>query len=301
MRMIDVIVIGGGPAGLAAAMMLGRCRRSVLLIDAGRPRNASAMRLHGYLTRDGVNPLRLLELGRREVERYGVQFLAGTVIAARQEEFGFRVTLEDGSSHESRKLLLATGMVDDLPAVPGFRPLYGRSVHHCPYCDGWEWRDKALAVYGRGRGGARLALKLLTWSSDVVLCTDGPADLPSEERTTLRRQCVPLREEPVARLVGRGGRLKRIMFSEGPPLARDALFFATGQRQHSELARMLGCHFDHKGGVEVDSRERTGVPGLFLAGDASRDVQFAICAAAAGATAAVAINYDFLSEEGRNG
>src|SRR5687767_12385523 len=145
--MYDVIIVGGGPAGLSAALVLGRCRRTVLVIDQGKPRNAAAQAMHGYLTRDGINPSDLLHLARRELRRYGVEFRRDEVTQAKRQRDRFEVVTHKRERFRSRKLLLATGIRDQLPRIEGLTELYGISVHHCPYCDGWEWRDRALAAY----------------------------------------------------------------------------------------------------------------------------------------------------------
>ncbi|MCI0362677.1 MAG: NAD(P)/FAD-dependent oxidoreductase [Phycisphaerales bacterium] len=297
--MHDVIIVGGGPAGLSAALVLGRCRRSVLIIDQGNPRNAAAKKMHGYLTRDGIGPKELLRLGRREIHRYRVEFRRGEVVDAMRGREHFQVRLHDGSRFRSRKLLLATGVRDQLPRLPGLTELYGKSVHHCPYCDGWEWRDRALAAFGEGKRAIGLALSLKTWSDDVVVCTNGQRGVRARFANAIEKHNLRVFEQSIARLDGRAGKLRRIVFADGSSVKRDALFFSTGQRQKSMLAERLGCEFDRKGGVVVDKRERTNVPGLFLCGDASKDVQFVIKAAAEGAVAAVTVNKEFQEEEGR--
>ncbi|MFG0329962.1 MAG: NAD(P)/FAD-dependent oxidoreductase [Phycisphaerales bacterium] len=297
---VDVVIIGGGPAGLSAALVLARCRRSVVVCDHGHPRNAAADKMHGYLTRDGVAPRRLLELGRREIESYGVQFHEGEVVTAKSSRRdGFTVVLHDGSVYRSRRLVLATGVRDQLPHIHGLPDFYGTSVHHCQYCDGYEWRDQRLAAYGVGKSAVGLALSLLDWSAEVVIVTDGRASRVSRWSDTLDTHGVEVIETKIKRLAGRGGKMRAIEFEDGSTLERDALFFNTGQRQRSKLAERLGCKFDGKGGVKVNKRQCTSVPGLYLAGDASHEMQFVICAAAQGATAAVAINHDFQNEAGR--
>src|SRR4051794_19966539 len=162
--------------------MLGRCRRRVLVCDTGEPGNARARQLHNYLTRDGTPPLEFLRLARKEVEGYPtIEFLPAEVVDARSTTEGFTIVLSDRTELHSRKLLLATGVVDDLPDITGLQALYGTSVHHCPYCDGWEWRDQPIAVYGRGEAGAAMALGLTIWTDDLVLCTDGPGGLSAKE------------------------------------------------------------------------------------------------------------------------
>jgi len=295
--MYDVIVVGAGPAGLSAALVLGRCRRRVLVCDTGRPRNAASQRMHGYLTRDGIPPREFLRIAREQLEQYDtVELRDAEVVAAECVDGRFSVTLPDDERLVARKLLIATGVVDHVPEIPGFHELYGRSVFHCPYCDGWEVRDRPLAVYGRGARGFGLSLELTGWSRDLVLCSDGPCELGAEERARLDRNGIRVREEPVARLEG-SGRLERIVFASGEPLARHALFFTTGQTQQSQLARRLGCEINEKGTVRTGKYETTHLPGLYVAGDASRAVQWVVVAAAEGAEAAFAINTDLLKED----
>jgi thioredoxin reductase len=294
----DCIVVGAGPAGLSGALMLGRCRRSVLVCDAGEPRNARSAGLHGYLTRDGTQPGDFLRLARQELERYPtVEFHRGEVVDARRTSGGFTVVCAGGLRLSARKLLLATGVVDELPAVEGLQELYGKSVHHCPYCDAWEWRDQPLAVYGRSEPGTSLALGLTAWSDDVVLCTDGPGGLSEQEQQELDDAGIEVREERVIRLEGHDGLLERVVFEEGDPLPRRALFFCSGQHQRSPLAAQLGARFNAKGTVETGSCEVTKVPGLYVAGDASKEAQFVVVAAAEGSEAGMAINKVLLKED----
>lgn len=296
--MFDVIIVGAGPAGLSAALILGRCRRRVLVCDTGEYRNYASHELHGFLTNDGMNPRELLRIGREQLQPYDtVELRYIAVTDARRDEESFTVTLEDGSNEETRKLLLASGVVDELPDIPGFAELYGRGVHHCPYCDAWEVRDQPLAVFDPGMHGERLALELTAWSRDIVLCTNGPADLNDEALERLARNQIAVREERIARLEGPDGVLARIVFKNGDVLPRRALFFYPNERQHSDLAEKLGCDFTKRGVVRTGEYEETTVPGLFVAGDASRRVQLAIVAAAEGAEAAFAINSALLKED----
>ena len=294
----ECVIVGGGPAGLSAALMLGRCLRRVLLCDAGDPRNARSQGIHGYLTRDGTSPGDFHRLAREELLRYAtVERRDATATDAKAVDGGFRVLLDGGEAVTARKLLLATGVVDEMPALDGLDQLYGTSVHHCPYCDAWEWRGQPLAVHGRGDAGVGLALALTCWSPDVVLCTDGPARLSAEDRRRLALGGVAVREDPVRRLEGRDGCLERIVFAAGPPLARRALFFAAGQRQRSPLAERLGCRFTEKGAVNTGSCEATSVPGLYVAGDASKEAQFVVVAAAEGTEAGMAIHRALAAED----
>ena len=294
----DCIIVGAGAAGLSAALILGRCRRRVLVCDVGEPRNARANAMHGYLSRDGVPPLEFLRIARREVEEYpSIEFLVAEVTDARRVSDGFTVVLADRTELRASTLLLATGVVDDLPDIDGLRSLYGTSVHHCPYCDGWEWRDQPIAIYGRGEEASGLALGLTVWSDDLVLCTDGPGGLTSKQREQLDRLGIQIREEEVVRLEGQRGWLSRIIFAEGAPLPRRALFVASGQHQRSDLALRLGCTFNQKGAVDTGDCEATNVAGLYVAGDASKEAQFVVVAAAEGSEAGMAINKALLKDE----
>ena len=295
--MYHVIIVGAGPAGLSAALMLGRCRRRVLVCDTGRPRNAASHAMHGFLSRDGMHPAEFLRVAREQLRLYDtVEMRDVEVVHAECRDGRFHVTLKDGVRLTGRKLLIATGVVDNVPELPGFRELYGRSVFHCPYCDGWEVRDQPLAVYGRGARGFGLALELTAWSRDLVLCTDGPTELDADAIARLTRNGITVRDERVVRLEGTDT-LERIVFDRGEPLSRRALFFTTGQTQQSELARTLGCEINEKGTVRTGRYESTHLSGLYVAGDASRAVQWVVVAAAEGAEAAFAINTDLLKED----
>ena len=295
----DVVIVGAGPAGLSAALLLGRCRRTVLICDSGKPRNAASHALHGYLTRDGIDPREFLAIGRRELERYDTVDRREVAVADATCEGsgGFQVVLSDGSIVRSRKLLVATGVCDNLPDIDGIEEMYGRSVFHCPYCDGWEIRDQPIAIYGQGARGVGLSLELTAWSRDLVLCTDGHAEISVDDRDRLSRNRIRVREERVTALEGHQGMLQRIRFDSGDTLARSAMFFTTGQFQRSELAVRLGCEINDKGTVRTGKYESTHLPGLYVAGDASRAVQWVIVAAAEGAEAAFAINTDLIRED----
>jgi thioredoxin reductase len=295
----DVVIVGAGPAGLSAALILGRARRTVLVCDNGRPRNAASHALHGYLTRDGIHPREFLAIGRKELTLYRTVSLRDVAVADAQcEDDGrFKVTLGDGTLVRSRKLLVATGVCDNLPDIPGVQAMYGRSVFHCPYCDGWEIRDQPIAIYGKAQRGVGLSLELTLWSRDLVLCTDGPGGISEDDRARLARNGIRIREERVIALEGRDGMLERITFERGEPLPRRAMFFSAGQFQRSELAVRLGCEVNDKGTVWTGKYESTHLPGLYVAGDASRAVQWVIVAAAEGAEAAFAINTDLIKED----
>ena len=294
---LDVIIVGAGPAGLSAALVLGRCRRRVVVLDTNKPRNGASQALHAFLTRDGIDPRELRRIGRAQLGQYTtVRLLDQAATDARCLPRGFEVMTSGSLRLRARKLLLATGVVDDLPAVEGLEKFYGRSVFHCPYCDGWESRDQPLAVYSLTANGVGLAIELQLWSKDVVLCTDG-AGLAPKHVARLHMHGIPWHRERIARLEGRKGRLQRIVFAGGGTLDRRVMFFSMGQRQASHLAAQLGCGFTRKGAVRTGEHEVSDIPGLYVAGDASRLVQLAIVAAAEGAQAAFAINTVLMQED----
>jgi thioredoxin reductase len=268
----------------------------VLVLDTNKPRNASSRALHGFLTRDGIAPRELRRIGRQQLRPYKtVRLVKLEAVRVRRLRHGFEVTCSDGQRLGCRKLLLATGVVDELPQLDGLGPLYGRSVFHCPYCDGWESRDLPLAVYSRSPNGVGLAIELQIWSTDLILCTDGVTLAPRYVERL--RQCrIPWIRHRIARLVGRDGQLERIVFVDGKTVERRVLFFSLGQRQSCDLAAQLGCCFTRKGAVRTGEYEASEIPGLYVAGDASRLVQLAIVAAAEGAQAAFAINTVLTSE-----
>lgn len=295
--MFDVIIIGGGPAGLNAAMILGRSRRKVILFDSGEPRNRWSNNMNGFLTSDGVNPAEFIKKGRAELGKYEVELSDKKIATATYSKGTFILNDADGKVYESKKLLLATGLKDDVPEIEGIEPLYGKSVHHCPYCDGWESRDKAIAVYGKEQKGIGQALAMKNWSSNVTLYTDGTDSLRQIDRELLGRNEVKVCTDAIAKLEGEGSMLQYIVLKNGEKREQQAMFFSTGSRQQSDLGEQLGCEFTSKGVIKTKKLQNTNIPGLYVAGDASRDMQLVIVAAAEGAKAGVAINMELQQED----
>jgi thioredoxin reductase len=298
----DVCIVGAGPAGLNAALVLGRCGRDVLVLDSGQPRNAVSRGLHGYLSRDGINPHELRALGRREASRYpSVQFIDQPVATAQRMDGAFELVTAEGRKHRSRVLLLATGRIDVLPDKPGFRTFFGHGVYHCPYCDGWEHRRQKIVVYGEGAAVVDYALELLTWSPDVTLCATGARTLSPSERQRLEINGVRIAPADIVELVGddRKG-LTAAHLADGTILDCDAVFFTSELPQKSVLAQSLGCNLDDGGSVICAQHAATGVPGLYVAGNVRGGVHLAIMAAAEGAEAAIAINEELADRELRS-
>jgi thioredoxin reductase len=287
--MTDVVIVGGSVAGLSAALLLARCRREVIVCDEGLPRNRFSHQMHGFLSREGIPPSEFLQISRDQIAEFpNVRFHRDRIISIRGEGDGFEAETKDGIVFRCSIILLATGIVDELPDLPGIETLYGRTVHHCPYCDGWEHRDESLAVYGKGEAALELAKEMLTWSTDVVYFSDGLI-LSESARAKLAALGVGLVEKKIASLVGNGGKLEMVKLADGENYPRQAMFFVSSQRQNCDLARQLGCELKDEF-VTCDNEAKTCVPGLYVAGNTSTGLQLAIVAAAEGAKAAHSIN-----------
>ncbi|WP_420000135.1 NAD(P)/FAD-dependent oxidoreductase [Streptomyces boninensis] len=285
--MYDVIIVGGGPAGLGAALTLGRARRSTLLLDAGPGRNAPAEAVHNFLGHDGTPPAELRRIGRAQLAAYPeVEVRDAAAESARDlGGTGFGLVPAGGGTVQGRRLLLATGVRDEIPQVSGLAELWGKSAFHCPYCHGFEVSGKRVAVHGAGEEHARLALQLRRFSDEVALVTDGVA-LPDAAAALLAERGVVVRCEAVTRFEGTGGQLERIAFEGGAALERDAVFVGPVLRQRSPLAERLGCGLLPGGGVEVDDFERTTVAGVYAAGDMAHRAALPMPFAAVGPAAA---------------
>jgi thioredoxin reductase len=294
---LDAVVVGGGPAGLSAALVLGRARRRVLVLDTGRPANIASSAIGGLLGQRGVAPVELRRAGREQLAEFPtVEVRDAAVVDADLGRERLGVRLGDGGELRTGALVLAHGLSYEPPALPGIEPLWGRSVFHCPFCDGWEVRDRALAVHGNGPDVVRSAIVVSGWSRDVVLLTDGPARLGDAGQASLAAAGVRVREEPVRRLAGHDGRLERIVFVSGPVERRDALFVRTRRGQPNGLAAALGCELTAGGTIATDADGRTTVAGIYAAGDAATDQLRSVAAAiGTGSRAALAVALDYLA------
>jgi thioredoxin reductase len=291
----DVVIAGGGPAGLAAALTLGRARKRILLCDAGPPRNAAATHVHNFVTRDGTPPAEFRRIARQQLERYaGVETREVRVDEVAGERGGFQVRLTSGRV-DARRVLLCTGMVDALPDVDGFRELWGRSIFICPYCHAWEVQDGRFAYLASNVEALQFPLLLRSWTSHVVALTDARFAVPPETRAQLAAAGVGLEERRIARLRANGDRLERIEFAEGEPLMRDVLFAHPAQRQVA-LVRSLGLALDAKGYIQVSEMHETSKPGIYAGGDLITPVQGAALAAASGMRAAATLNHSLTAE-----
>ncbi len=307
-RRFDVVIVGGGAAGLSGALTLARARRSVLVIDNRRPRNAPAAHAHGFLTRDGVPPLQILAVGREEVTGYGGEIVEGTVVAAeRLEDGGFRVALDDGTAALAERLLVTTGLVDELPDVPGLAERWGRDVLHCPYCHGWEVRDQAVGVLATGPLAVHQALLWRQWSSDVTLFLHTAPEPAEDEYEQLAARGIAVVDGEVIGLETQGGRLAGARLADGRVIARQAMVVAPRFTARARVLEALGLRttdLEMNGAVigshvPADAAGATEVPGVWVAGNVTSLTDQVVGAAAAGVRAAAAINADLVAADTR--
>jgi thioredoxin reductase len=296
----DVTVIGGGAAGLSAALVLARARRQVLVVDAGEPRNAPAAHIHGYLSRDGFPPDELLAAGRKEVEGYGGAVVFGTVTdLVPHGRDAFWVLLAGGVRVSTRRALVTTGLRDELPDIPGMADRWARDVLHCPYCHGHEVRDRPLGVIGGTPGAVRYAHIVRQWTHDLVYFTP-PGTLTPAERSQLVARAIGIVESGIEQLVIENDQLRGVQMSDGSVVARDAIFVPPRFLSNNQLLLGVGCDVDDGGWVNADAGGRTSVRGVWVAGNVVDPRAQVITAAGAGSAAAIAINADLVEDDVRN-
>jgi len=296
MQTQDVIIIGGGAAGLSAALVLSRARRSVTLIDAGHPRNAPATAMHGFLSRDGLPPQELLAHGRAEVTAYGGAVISGTVTDIYRTNTGFRVERADAAPLSARRVLVTTGLQDEVPDIPGVRERWGRDLLHCPYCHGFEVRDQPLGVLGGTSEAIEHALLVRQWSKDVA-CFPHTDTVSESDIARLAARGIDIVPGTVVSLAVTDDRLHGVELADGRVVPRSAIFIRPRLVPNNELLLTLGAETDARGWVIADQGGRTSVPGVYIAGNAANPRAQVITAAGEGSAAAIAINADLVEED----
>jgi thioredoxin reductase len=297
---LDVIIVGAGSAGLSAALMLARSRRQILVVDGGDPRNAVAPHMHGVLGREGWSPLELVATGREEVARYGGVVEEALAFAIALKDDQFTLTLDDGQKRRARRVLIASGLRDELPEIPGLLQFWGRGVAHCPYCDGWEWRDRRIAVVSTGPASLHQAQLMRQLSADVTYYVEG-TDLPEADLAALVARGITIETRRVAAIESLDNAVSAVRLHDGAVLKTDVIFVRPRALPNDPLLRMLKADsdmgVDGQEWVTVDPAGRTSIPGLWAAGNVVSPSATVPVSAAAGSTAGAAINADLVNDE----
>lgn len=303
--LFDCTIIGGGPAGLNAALILGRARRNVILFDNNNPRNAVTHESHGFITRDGINPKEFREIAHEEIGRYPSVVYARREVTSviknnnSNEPLFELITSENNERYQSKTIIISTGLRDVLPSIDNISDYYGRSLFHCPYCDGWELRDKPLVVIiGDQVQGFHFIQTIYNWSKDLVVCTNGTMFQNTEQKHLLQRKGIKIIENKIKNFIGENGQMGKILFENGKSVSRKGGFVMPQLVQSSDFGKQLGCQYNLLGGIAIDSFGRTNIPGVYAAGDASviAPAQL-IIAAAEGVRAAAGVNTDLTQKE----
>jgi thioredoxin reductase len=296
--MLDTVIVGGSSAGLSAALILGRSLREVVVIDDQKPCNRFSQASHGFLTRDGTSPADLLHSAYEQLERYSsVVLKTATVLRIEKIDAGFEIRSSDASKLQARKVLLATGLHDELPPLDGIDALWGKSVFHCPYCDGYEVRGQAIAVYGVDETALHQVIMLRNWTDNLTLCAAEGWKPTAAQRERLIRYGIHVMEQPIAALESAGTQLQAVRFVDGTILGCNALFIRPKTTHRTSFAYDLGCQVNEQNVVQVDLRGRTSTEGIYAAGDLSSPMRSVAIAVAQGAAAAYGINAELINEE----
>ncbi|MFS0726607.1 NAD(P)/FAD-dependent oxidoreductase [Paenibacillus sp. 1P07SE] len=299
MNTYECAIVGGGPAGLNAALVLGRARRRVALLDNNQPRNAVTHASHGFITRDGIKPEEFRRIGYEEVLRYpSVEHHEEEVIRIGRLEDGFELETAAGKRIRARKIILSSGLKEVLPEIDGAREYYGKSLFNCPFCDGWELRDQPLVALSENSDLFHKAKLLMNWSRDLILCTNGKGTVTEEEREQLAARNVRVIDTPVAAFAGQDGQLEAVVFTDGTRIARTGGFLSPAQVPQLVLHESLGCEKNEMDGLVVDAMGRTTASGVYAAGDASYVMPSQlIFAAASGSRAGIGVHADLTEED----
>lgn len=297
----EAAIIGGGPAGLSAALVLGRARRSVVVFDEGKARNRVTRETHGFLTRDGISPGDFRTVAAEQIRQYpSVTFVGESAVDVSGADGAFRIVTAGGDVYEAKKLLFASGKKDLPLDIDGLAEAYGRSAFVCPYCDGWELRDKPLVVIAKGEGAVHMAKTLAGWTARYAICTNGPDGLTADQREALAKRNIPLYDAPIERIESTDGMVNRVLLQDGQSVSCTGIFFAPTLVAGSDLPLTLGCEMTEAGSMVIGEFGGTNVSGVFGAGDAASMKYQAIMAASMGSLAAVGINMELLQEAWNN-
>jgi thioredoxin reductase len=294
---LDVIIIGGSYAGLSAAMALGRSRRQVLVIDSGKPCNRQTPHSHNFITHDGATPAAIAALAKEQVLQYpSITFLTDTATHAAQQEDQFIITTASGQQYRGDKLLFATGLKDNMPAIPGFAACWGISVLHCPYCHGYEVREEKTGILAQGDGAFEMVKLILNWTADLTVFTNGPANFTPEQEAQLTAHQVRVITKPITHFQQEKGQIQEVVFEDGSRESITAMYARPPFTQHSDLPALLGCNIDEMGFITVDEFQQTNVPGIYAAGDNTTRLRAVSAAIGGGGKAGAFINHALIQE-----
>lgn len=296
---LDCVVIGGGPSGLNASLVLGRAKKNIIMFDEDNPRNAVTYESHGFITRDGIKPSEFKRIAKEELRKYpSISIQNHRVIAIKKEKQSFIIQTDEGNSYHSRKVILSTGLKDVLPRIEGINNFFGTSLFNCPFCDGWELKDRALVVISENERAFHMTKMIANWSKDLVVCTNGRIIFTEEQKELLTKKNIKVIGDEIEILQGENGHLQTIKFKNGKEIEREGGFVTTGLEQASSLAQTLGCAINKIGGIETDNFGRTNIQGVYASGDISiTSPAQLIIAASEGSKAAMGVISDLVNED----
>lgn len=293
----DVVIIGGSYSGLAAAMSLGRALKKVLVIDSGSPCNKQTPHSHNFLTRDGERPGEIADTARKQVMSYdSISLYNGTAINAEKKSAGFTVTTSSGDLFAAKKLLFATGVRDIMPPISGFRECWGISVLHCPYCHGYEVRNKSTGILANGDVAFELAILISNWTKDLTVLTNGASTLSEEHQFILRKKNISVVEKEIGKFDHAGGYIQKVVFKDGTAFQLEVIYARVGFEQHCAIPEKLGCELTEEGYIKTDAFQKTSVPGIFACGDNTTRMRTIATSVAMGTIAGIMANRDIVFE-----
>jgi len=296
-NLFDVIIIGGSYAGLSAAMALGRSLRNILVIDSGKPCNEQTPHSQNFLTQDGKTPKEISTLAKSQVEEYDtVEFCDGKAVSAQKTDFGFEITTENGERFSSKKLIVATGIIDEIPDIKGFQESWGISLIHCPYCHGYEYKGKKTGIIANGDKAVHISSLVKNLTEDVTILTRGKAQFTPEQSEKLKNNQIEIIETEISELKNENGYVKSIVFNSGKEINFEAVYGAFPFQQHSDIPKNLGCEFTEFGHIKTDQFQKTNVPGLFVCGDNSSMMRSVSNAVMTGNVAGAMVNMELVTD-----
>ncbi|MDI0274978.1 NAD(P)/FAD-dependent oxidoreductase [Bacillus safensis] len=295
--LLDCAIIGGGPAGLSAALVVGRGRKQVIVFDDELPRNRVTQESHGFITNDGMTPFEIRQAGEADLQKYpSIKIKRSRIVDIQKKEESFTLLTHEGDTFEAKKIILATGLQDILPEIEGIHDVYGKTLFSCPFCDGWELKDKALALIAENQRALHMAKLLSNWTKDLIVFTNGHV-LAEEDKTLLTAHSIQVIDVPIVSIDHDNGQLRALQLANGEAVRREGGFVASEFKQSAPFAEKLGCQMTKNAGIETDILGRTTVSGVFACGDNLGGPAQLVLAAAAGSQAGMGVIHELVQEE----